>query len=86
MRYKSISAESGFTTPTLLRRKLHGSERFSDLTKRAYYSNIEKGFIRTVLDITANISGKIEDEEIPKFISEIIVKDIKKDKRLKGKK
>lgn len=57
-----------------------------NLTKRAYYSNIEKGFIRTVLDITANISGKIEDEEIPKFISEIIVKDIKKDKRLKGKK
>lgn len=55
------------------------------LTKRAYYANIEKGFIKTVLDITSNISGKVEDEDIPKFISEIIVRDIKRDKKIKGK-
>ena len=56
------------------------------LTKRAYYANIEMGFVKTVLNITTNIGGKADDEDIPKFISEILVNDIKKDKRIKGKK
>ena len=56
------------------------------LTKRAYYANIETGFVKTVLNITSNIGGKADDEDVPKFISEILVNDIKKDKRIKGKK
>ena len=57
-----------------------------NLTKKAYYANIEMGFVKTVLNITTNIGGKADDEDVPKFISEILVNDIKRDKRIKGKK
>ena len=56
------------------------------LTKRAYYANVESGFVKTVFRITDNIGDKLGDEDITKYVSEILVDDIKKDKRIRGKK
>ena len=57
-----------------------------NLTKKAYYSNIELEFVKTVMSITCNIDEHSVSTDVPEAVSEILVRDIKKDKRLKPNK
>lgn len=58
------------------------------LTKRSYYANIEKDFVNSVMTITSNLSSKGTDEkvDVPDIVTDILVSDIKGDKRIKSKK
>ena len=58
------------------------------LTKRSYYANIEKDFVNSVMSISSNMSNNrmFEKVDVPDIVTDVLVDDIKNDKRIRSKK
>ena len=56
------------------------------LTIKSYYVNVEDEFLKSVLKISDEIDATGNNYELPKVVSQVIAKDIKKNKTIKQKK
>ena len=56
------------------------------LTKKSYYANVEIEFLSSVVKISDNVDGKINDKEVAKVVGQVLANDIKKNKTLKPEK
>ena len=56
------------------------------LSIKSYDAKIEEEFLNSVISISSNIDATCSNEEVPKTVSKIIAKDVKKDKMIKPKK
>ena len=56
------------------------------LTVKSYFANIEMEFLSSVVKITEHIDAEGKDKNVPKVISQVIAKDIKKNKTLNPEK
>lgn len=74
------------TVVALLLLIVAGSFIHYKLSVKAYNSNVEMGFLSTVVKISEQVDQTGKDEDVPKVISQVIAADIKKDKTIKGKK
>lgn len=56
------------------------------LTERSYYANIEIEFLSSVVKISDNVDGKVNDKDVAKVVGQVLANDIKKNKTLKPEK
>ena len=59
---------------------------YHKLEIKSYYSNIEKEFLTTVVQISDEINANGVDENVAKAVSQVVARDIKKTKTIKSKK
>lgn len=56
------------------------------LSVKSYYANVESEFLSTVIKLSESIDAEGKDMNVPKAISQVVARDIKKDKTIKTSK